>query len=560
LTKPLFLIVRDGWGIGDPNDEGNAVARAATPNIDRLKAEYPHTRLGCFGPDVGLPEGMQGSSEVGHLNLGAGRVVEQEQVRIDKLIRSGRFFEEPLLLSAMKNAAGDAGALHLMGLVQDQGVHAMDSHLFALLEMAAKNGVKNVFVHAFTDGRDTPPRSAMVYFARLEKEMKRVGLGRIASVMGRYYPMDRDGNWDRVERAFRALIFGEGRVEPSAQSAVESAYARADEAIAEARARGEDVQGVVETDEFIQPTLIVPEGASPVTIRDGDSVVFFNYRQDRAIQLTRAFEEDVFREFDRGEKPRVTFVGFTRYYDEFEHFVLPPMNMSGILGQILGERCLWQLRISETQKFAHVTSFFNSKFQAPFPGEERILIDSPKVPENEAPEMRAPDIGRFCAAAVSRGIKGVRKLVAENTDVHLIRQTGFQEDPSRLEDTYDVFVVNFVNGDMVGHTGDLEAAIIAIEAVDKAVGTVVDAVLAKGGTAIVTADHGNSEQMIDHKTGKPVTSHSLNDVECILVSDRFKKVALRERGVLADVAPTMLQILGIPQPEEMTGKTLIRET
>ena len=558
MVKPLILIIRDGWAIGDPNDSSNAVARANTPNIDSYKKNYPNTRLGCAGEDVGLPAGSQGSSEVGHLNFGAGRIVEQEQVRIDKLIRSGKFFLEPVLLDAMKKSRESGAALHIMGLVQDQGVHAIDRHLFALVEMAAKNGLKKVYVHAFTDGRDTPPRSAKVYLAKAEKEIARIGVGEIASVTGRYYSMDRDRNWDRVEKAYRALVYGEGYRAASAQEAVDQAYARADEVLSEAHASGSDVHGVIETDEFIKPTLVAPPGGKPHTINEGDSVIFFNYRQDRAIELTKAFVEDRFEGFNRPKKLDITFAGLTRYYDEFENYVIPPMNMSKLLGEILSQAGLWQLRTSETQKFAHVTSFFNGKKQEPFPGEERLLIDSPKVPENEKPEMSAPAVGDFCVTAVRDGIAAVRRKAEADRAAHIYPQGGFRETPERLAETYDVIVMNFVNGDMVGHTGDFAAAVVAVETVDRAVGLVVTAALAKGGTVMITADHGNCEQMIDHTTGKVMTSHTLNDVEFILVSEELKNAKLRPRGTLADVAPTMLSILGIAQPREMTGVNLIK--
>ncbi len=556
MTEPLVLIIRDGWGIGDPNDPGNAVAKADTPNIDSYLRDYPSTVLGASGEDVGLIPGAQGSSEVGHLNMGAGRIVEQEVVRVNKLIQNGEFSRQPLLVKAMENSR-DGGALHLMGLVQDQGVHAMDTHLFALLEMAAKYNLKNVYIHAFTDGRDTAPRSARRYLQKLQDKIDQLGVGRIVSVMGRYWSMDRDTNWDRVEKAYRAMIDGEGLRAASWTEAVEAAYARADARLAEAKAKGEEHAGIVESDEFILPTLIAADDGEPRTIKSGDSLVFFNYRQDRAIQITKAFVEDDFNFFPRPQKPDILFVGLTRYYDEFENYVLPPMNMSNILGEVLSREGLWQLRISETQKFAHVTSFFNSKLQEPYDGEERILVDSPKVPENEKPEMSAPVIADFCALALSEGIASVREAAQQADNVHISGQSGFEEEPDRLAETYDVVVMNFVNGDMVGHTGDFDAAVKGVEAVDGAVGRVVKATLALGGIALITSDHGNSDQMIDPATGEAQTAHTTNPVEFILVSRRLKDVKLRERGTLADVAPTMLGLLGVEQPEEMTGVDLI---
>lgn len=555
VGKPLVLIIRDGWGIGDPLDPGNAVALAATPWVDSYLAQRPHTRLGCSGEQVGLVAGSQGSSEVGHLSMGAGRVVEQEVTRVNKLISTGKFFSEPLLVRAMENCR-DSAALHLMGLLQDQGVHAMDRHLFALLEMAASFDLKKVRVHVFTDGRDTPPRSALGYLSKLDEEIRRHGVGRVASVMGRYYAMDRDNNWERVERAYRALLFGEGLRSPSAEEAVEAAYRRADAKKASGPA-GEDRGALAESDEFIQPTLIAPEGREPLLIHPGDSVIFYNYRQDRAIELTRAFVDEDFSGFPRRKKPDLLFVGLTRYYDDFKNHVLPPMNMDQLFGQMISEGGLRQLRISETQKFAHVTSFFNGKRQEPFPGEERFLVDSPKVPENEKPEMSAPKLAEYCVLAVTRGIGALRQAARDDGEAHSCPQAGQKEDAEYLADTFDFIVINFVNGDMVGHTGDLGAAIKGIEAVDTAVGRVVEAVLARGGTALITADHGNSEQMIDPETGKPLTSHTLNPVEFIVVSEELKDVRLREGGGLADVAPTMLRILGIKQPPEMTGVSLI---
>ncbi|MBZ0272605.1 2,3-bisphosphoglycerate-independent phosphoglycerate mutase [bacterium] len=553
--RPVVLIIRDGWAIGDPDDPSNAIAAAHTPNIDRFKSAYPHTRLGCAGEDVGLPAGSQGSSEVGHLNMGAGRIVEQEQVRVDKLIRSGKFFDEPRLLAAMEQAKKPGAALHLMGLLQDQGVHAIDRHLFALLEMAAKNGVTDVFVHAFTDGRDTPPRSALTYIEKTNAKMRETGVGKFASVMGRYFAMDRDKNWERVEKAYRALVAGEGRTATSAEDAVKAAYARADDALAAAEAKGKE-PGLVETDEFIAPTII-DSGSGAHPIRAGDAVIFFNYRQDRAIELTRAFCDDPFDGFDRGAKPDVLFVGLTRYYDAFENYVLPPMNMARITGEVLSEAGVWQLRISETQKFAHVTSFFNSKGQKAWPGEERILIDSPKVPENEMPELRAREIADFVVHAVTHGIASVREAARRAEGTHLYPQTGYDETPERLAGTYDAIVINFVNGDMVGHTGDFPAVVRAIEAVDQAVGRVCDAVLARGGAALVTADHGNADRMRDPVTGKVQTSHTLNDVEFILVCDAMRGARLVPRGVLADIGVTMLELLGVPKPDEMTAHSLI---
>ncbi len=560
MGRPLVLIVRDGWGVGQPDDPGNAVARARTPNTDRLLAEYPHTRLGCAGEDVGLTAGSQGSSEVGHLNVGAGRIVEQEVVRIDKKIRDGSFFTDPNLLAAIENCKSKGSSLHLMGLVQDQGVHAMESHLYALLELAAKQGLERVYVHFFSDGRDTPPRSALTYLKRLETKMAELGVGKVASVMGRYYAMDRDRNWERTRLAYEALTKGEGFHAGSAGGAIEAAYQRADTTIREAEAAGRELEAVVESDEFIRPTLIVDDSGAPMgLVRAGDSVIFFNYRQDRAVELSMAFVEDNFDfpGFHRGPRIELCYLGLTRYYDTFENYVIPPMNMSNILGEVFAQHKLWQLRISETQKFRHVTSFFNSKLEEPFRGEERILIDSPKVPEDQKPEMSAYEVTDVVLSAITGGIGAVRDMTGASDQVTLYPAAPHPSDDDRFADTYDVIILNFVNGDMVGHTGVFEAAVKAIEAVDECVGRVVEAVLERDGTALVTADHGNAEQMIDPQTDKTQTAHTLNEVDFIYVANDTKGVKLRSRGILSDIAPTMLQILGITPPPQMTAHSLL---
>jgi 2,3-bisphosphoglycerate-independent phosphoglycerate mutase len=446
-----------------------------------------------------------------------------------------------------------------MGLVQDQGVHATEEHLYALLELARRRDFERVFVHFFSDGRDTPPRSALTYLERLEARMGQLGLGSVATVMGRYYAMDRDTNWDRIRMAYDALTRGKGFTTRSAREAIESAYARADEALEEARARSEEPEGVVETDEFIKPTVIVGDDGQPLgLIKPTDSVIFFNYRQDRAVELTRAFVEKDFGEpgFPRGAPLDIYYLGLTRYYDSFEQYVIPPMNMSNILGEVLAGRGLWQLRISETQKFRHVTSFFNSKREEPFEGEDRILIDSPKVPEETKPEMSAYEVTEIVIEAVTGGIAAVRQKAEATPQVTLFEAPPLAATGDRLEDTYDVIVLNYVNGDMVGHTGVFEAAVKAIEAVDECVGNVVEAVLARGGICLVTADHGNAEQMIDAETRKPQTAHTTNQVDFIYVAGDTKGVSLRPQGVLSDIAPTMLEILGVKPPAEMTAHSL----
>jgi 2,3-bisphosphoglycerate-independent phosphoglycerate mutase len=560
MARPLVLIVRDGWGCGRPDDPGNAVSAASTPNTDRLLAGYPHTRLGAAGEDVGLTAGSQGSSEVGHLNMGAGRIVEQEVVRIEKRIKDGSFFSDRRLLGAIENCKEHHTALHLMGLVQDQGVHAMEGHLYALLDVAKREGLERVFVHFFSDGRDTPPRSALVYLERLEARIAETGIGKVASVMGRYYSMDRDRNWERTRLAYEALTEGKGYRAHSARQAIEAAYGRADAAIRDAEAAGRDLDGVVETDEFIKPTLIVDDRGAPLgLVRPGDSVVFFNYRQDRAVQLTMAFVEDDFDypQFHRGQRMDLCYLGLTRYYDTFDNYVIPPMDMSNILGEVLADHGMWQLRISETQKFRHVTSFFNSKREEAFPGEERILIASPKVPEDQKPEMSAYEVTEIVLVAIRDGIAAARQAACNTGEVTLYEAPPLKADSERLRDTYDVIIVNFVNGDMVGHTGVFEAGVKAIEAVDECAGRVVDAVLARCGVALVTADHGNAEAMIDPATGKVQTAHTLNDVDFIYVTRDATGIRLRDRGNLSDIGPTMLHILGIPQPPEMTAQSLV---
>jgi 2,3-bisphosphoglycerate-independent phosphoglycerate mutase len=560
MSRPLVLIVRDGWGIGRPEDPGNAVAAAHTPTTDRLLTEYPHTRLGAAGEDVGLTPGSQGSSEVGHLNMGAGRIVEQEVVRVNKRIRDGSFFTDPKLLRAIENCKRHDSDLHLMGLVQDQGVHAMEDHLYALLDLAASRGLKRVYVHFFSDGRDTPPRSALTYLERLERKMEETGVGVVASVMGRYYAMDRDRNWERIKLAYEALTQGKGFTARSAREAIQAAYRRADADLEAAKDEGREPGGVVETDEFIKPTVIVDDNDRPVgLVKEKDSIIFFNYRQDRAVELTMAFVEQDFDMpgFKRDSKLDCYYLGLTRYYDTFESYVIPPMDMCNILGEVLSDKGLWQLRISETQKFRHVTSFFNSKLEEPFPGEDRILIASPKVPEETKPEMSAFEVTDMVVEAVRGGIAAARRKAGETKDVTLYEAPALESKGERFEDTYDVIILNFVNGDMVGHTGVFKAAVKAIEAVDQCVGRVVDAVLEREGVALVTADHGNAEQMADPSTGRIQTAHTTNEVDFIYVARDAGRIRLRERGVLSDIGPTMLKILGIDPPPEMTAQSLI---
>ena len=506
--KPIALVILDGWGIGDPDDPSNAIARAATPNMDALAAAYPTARIGTSGEAVGLPEGQMGNSEVGHLNIGAGRIVYQEFTRITKAIRDGSLFTNPVLAAAIAASRDKGGALHLMGLVSDGGVHSHITHIYGLLEMARRLGQAKVFVHAFLDGRDTPPQSALEYIGALEEKMAELAVGRIATVSGRYYAMDRDKRWERVEKAYAAMVYREGQAAASARQAVEQAYARG------------------ETDEFVMPTVV--EGCGDCSIKPGDGAIFFNFRPDRARQLTRAFVDADFSAFARrrGFFP-LHFVTMTRYDESLDVPVaFPPQSLDNTLGQVISQAGLRQLRIAETEKYAHVTYFFSGGEETPFPGEERVLIPSPKVATYDLkPEMSAYEVTDRVVAEIAAG-------------------------------KHDLIVLNYANGDMVGHTGVFEAARQAVEAVDKCVGRVVAAVKAQGGIALITADHGNAEQMADPVTGEPFTAHTTNDVPLILVSDAHRGQRLKP-GILADLAPTILALAGMAVPPEMTGENLI---
>lgn len=502
------LIILDGWGI-NPRREGNAVALARTPNLDRLFATCPHARLEASGEAVGVMAGQMGDSNIGHLNLGAGRIVYQDLVRISRAIQTRDFFKNPVILQAMTSARDKGTALHLLGLVSPGGVHSHSEHLYALLRMAKEVGVRRVFVHAFLDGRDVPPTSAKEYIQELLDKMKEYGLGQVATISGRYYAMDRDNRWDRVEKAYNAIVRGKGLVASSPLEAVEVAYARG------------------ETDEFVVPTVVVDEAKRPIgTVRPGDSVVFFNFRYDRARELTRAFIEEGFDRFPVEKLPGLVFVCMTRYDETFQVPVaFPPQEMANVCGEVLSRHGLRQFRVAETEKYAHVTFFFNGGLEEPFPGEERKLIPSPRVATYDLkPEMSAYEVAETAVEAVTSG-------------------------------QYQALIMNFANLDMVGHTGILEAAIKAVEAVDDCVGRVVEAIRRQGGVALVTADHGNAEQMVDYETGEPHTAHTTNPVPVILV-DGPAGVKLRD-GILADVAPTLLEVMGIPQPAEMTGRSLL---
>ncbi len=513
VKKSVVLIIRDGWGI-NPNPEYNAVANANTPNMDLLLKKYPNTVLKTAGIFVGLPEGYQGSSEVGHLNMGAGRIVEQELKRINNAIASGVFFQNPNFQAAINNCRANNSSLHLIGLIQDEGVHAHQDHLFAIMKYASQTRIPKVYIHFFTDGRDTPPRSALKFYRQLKAKITEYQIGEVATIIGRYYAMDRVQAWHLTRQAYDTLTRGDGIRIGSVEEAIQQAYENY---------RTPD--GTELTDEYIPP-FVINEFSS---IKDGDSVIHFNYRQDRAIQLTRMFIEDEFPA-PRWKKLDIAYCGFTRYYDDFPFYILEPMDetMHNLLGEVISNHNLRQLRISETQKFRHVTSFFNGKVIEPFPGEERIEIKSIYDPALFAshPEMNAYDVTS----------EVIRQLDAK---------------------IFDFVVLNYANCDMVGHTGDYEAAKRAVEIVDECVGKVVDRVLSLGGIALVTADHGNAEEMIDLKTGSLKTSHSKNPVEFLYAGDNYQEIKLRPRGILSDIAPTVLYLLGLEQPKEMTSKNLI---
>jgi len=501
--KPLAIIIMDGFGIS-PIVEGNAIAKAKKPNLDRFWKNYPTTTLSASGLAVGLPRGQMGNSEVGHLNIGGGRIVYQDFTRINLAVEQGTIAENEALRQAMEKAKGNR--LHLIGLLSDGGVHSHNTHLYAILEMTKKAGLDNVFVHAVLDGRDVPPRSALGYFQELEDKFRQIGIGKVATVSGRYYTMDRDKRWERVEKAYRCLTDGEGLRAATALDAVKEAYSRG------------------ENDEFVQPTLVNSDGL----IRDGDSIIFFNFRPDRAREITRAFVDKDFQGF--ATKPiRVFYTCMTQYDATMKVPVaFPAQDLNDTLGEVISRAALKQLRIAETEKYAHVTYFFNGGKEEPNPGENRCLIPSPKVATYDLmPEMSA---------------LLVRDEVIRRID----------------SDRYDLIVLNFANPDMVGHTGIFDAAVKAVEVVDGCVGTVVDEILKKGGCVLLTADHGNAEKMIDPATGQPHTAHTTNPVPFTLIINDGKKRSLREEGILADIAPTALQLLGIVQPKAMTGKSLIK--
>ena len=503
MKKPLALIILDGFGY-NPNEYGNAIKAASTPNIDALFAKYPHTLIGASGMDVGLPDGQMGNSEVGHTNIGAGRIVYQELTRITKSIKDGDFFSNPALKAAIENCKKNHSALHLMGLLSDGGVHSHNAHLYGLVEMARENGLNEVYIHAFMDGRDVPPTSGKDFLADCQAKLEEIGVGKIATVIGRYYAMDRDNRWDRVEKAYAAMVYGEGNQNADPVDAAATSYVN-------------DI-----TDEFIVPTVCT-EGA---TIKTNDSVVFFNFRPDRAREITRTLVDDDFNGFTRrnGRIP-VYFVCMTQYDATMPNvdIAFKPQSLTNTFGQYISDKGLTQLRIAETEKYAHVTFFFNGGVETSFPGEDRALINSPKVATYDLqPEMSAYEV--------------TDEVVAR---IH--------------SDKYDVIILNYANCDMVGHTGVFDAAKAAVEAVDTCLGRTVDAILKQGGAALITADHGNADQMYE-PDGSPFTAHTTNLVPLILVN---VDASLKEHGKLADLAPTMLDILGLEQPAEMTGESLL---
>ena len=502
-------MILDGYGLND-SIEGNAVAEGRTPVMDRLMAECPFVKGYASGMAVGLPDGQMGNSEVGHLNMGAGRIVYQDLTKITKAIQDGDFFENKALLAACENVKKNGSSLHMMGLVSDGGVHSHNEHIYGLLELAKKQGIEKVYVHCFLDGRDTPPASGKGYVEELAAKMKEIGVGEVATVMGRCYAMDRDNRWERVKKAYEAMAEGRGETASGGPEGIQASYDK-------------DT-----TDEFVLPTVVLKDGAPVATVKDGDSIIFFNFRPDRAREITRTFCDDAFEEFDRGERIKATFVCFTEYDVTIENKLVAFVKdeITNTFGEFLAANGKTQARIAETEKYAHVTFFFNGGVEEPNKGEDRILVKSPKVATYDLkPEMSAYEVCNKLVEAIK-------------------------------SDRYDVIIINFANPDMVGHTGVEAAAIKAIEAVDECVGRAVEALEEVDGQMFICADHGNAEQLIDDKTGEPFTAHTTNPVPFILVNadPAFK---LREGGCLADIAPTLIEMMGMEQPEEMSGKSLI---
>lgn len=507
--KTTVLMILDGYGLNS-EVKGNAVAEANTPVMDKLMAECPFAKGNASGMAVGLPEGQMGNSEVGHLNMGAGRIVYQELTRITKEIKDGTFFENPALLNAVENCKKNGSALHFMGLLSDGGVHSHNTHLYGLLELAKRNGLEKVYVHCFLDGRDTPPSSGREYAEALTAEMEKLGVGKIASVMGRYYAMDRDNNWDRVKLAYEAMTKGEGVLADCGVCGIQNSYDKG------------------ETDEFVKPTVVMENGAPMAKVSDGDSVVFFNFRPDRAREITRAFCDEDFKGFDRGARKDTVFVCFSDYDPTIanKEVAFHKVAVTNTFGEWLAANHMTQARIAETEKYAHVTFFFNGGAEEPNEGEDRILVNSPKVATYDMkPEMSAYEVCGKLTDAIRSG-------------------------------KYDVIIINFANPDMVGHTGVEGAAIRAVEAVDECVGKAVEAIKEVDGVMFICADHGNAEQLVDYQTGEPFTAHTTNPVPFLLVN-YDPAYTLREGGCLADIVPTLIEVMGKEKPSEMTGESLL---
>lgn len=510
--SPFILMILDGWGYSE-NTFGNAITAAKTPNFDSLWQNYPHTLLSASGLDVGLPPGQMGNSEVGHLHIGAARSVLQDLTKIDLAVANGDFFHNKNLLETIEKTKAANGALHIFGLLSPGGVHSRNTHIEAMAELAAKQNLKNFYVHAFLDGRDTPPKSAKTSIQSMEQKLRDLGCGKIASIAGRYYPMDRDKRWERVALAYDMLTLGVAEYSvDNALSALENAYTRG------------------ETDEFVKPTTIHPVNEQPVTIKDGDSIIFMNFRSDRGRELSYAFTETNFDGFTRQAVPKLTtYATLTEYAADLKVKVIyPPTDLSNVFGEVIAKHNLTQLRIAETEKYAHVTFFVNGGREQPFAGEERILVPSPKVATYDLqPEMSAPEVTEKLLAAIQS-----RK--------------------------YDVIICNYANPDMVGHTGDFAATVTALETVDNCLGKVVATLQQVGGEMVVIADHGNAEQMIDPETKQPHTAHTTNPVPCIYLGRAA--TILKKFGKLIDIAPTMLYLMGIDVPKEMTGEKLLELT
>lgn len=508
--KPTVLLILDGYGLNEKK-EGNAIALADTKVMDRLMKEYPFVKGNASGMAVGLPDGQMGNSEVGHLNMGAGRIVYQELTRITKAIEDGDFFENAALKQAVQNCKEKGTALHLLGLLSDGGVHSHITHLYGLLELAKREGLQEVFVHAFLDGRDTAPTSGKGFLEQLQAKMNEIGIGKIATISGRYYAMDRDNRWDRVEKAYNALTLGEGKKATDAIAAIDASYA-------------EEV-----VDEFVVPTVLEENGEAIAKIKENDSVIFFNFRPDRARELTRALCDDAFSGFERkGGYIKTTYVTFTEYDQTIPNHIVAfhKVEIKNTFGEFLAQHGLKQLRLAETEKYAHVTFFFNGGIEEPNEGEDRQLVKSPAVATYDLqPEMSAKAVDDYLVDA----IKGQQ---------------------------YDVIICNFANPDMVGHTGIQDATIKAIETVDECIGKAVEAILEVDGQMFICADHGNAEQLVDYESGAPFTAHTTNPVPFILVNAK-KEYRLREDGCLADIAPTLIELMGMEQPSDMTGKSLL---